>query len=117
MQFTVTKVTIMTASNHIPFFYTYVGVVQTPKGEAGWKENTLMKTPRQKQFHVSRPLLLQYSVCEDVDRCDDDNGAYGVTTGEEWEGSSFGVLHSEEEYHNLRRADFKEIALVLPNTS
>jgi hypothetical protein len=66
MQVTVTKVTIMTASNHIPFLYTYVGGVETPKGESGWKENTLIKTPRQKQCHVSRPLLLQFSVCEMV---------------------------------------------------
>jgi hypothetical protein len=53
----------MTASNHIPFLYTYVGGVKAPQGESRWKENTLMKTPRQKQCHVSRPLFLSTIFC------------------------------------------------------
>lgn len=63
VQVTVTKVTIITASNHKPFLYTYVGGIKTPQWEAGWKENTLMKTPRQKQCHVSRSLLLSTILC------------------------------------------------------
>jgi hypothetical protein len=47
--------------------------------------------------------------------CEDD--AYRAITDEERKGSNFGVLYSEEKHHNLRRADFKEMNLVLPNAS